>query len=207
MTPTLYSFRRCPYAMRARLGLVLAEQHVNLREVVLRDKPAAMLEASPKGTVPVLVLKDRVIDESFDIMLWALGQNDPHQLLDMPEAGHALIAQNDGPFKAALDRTKYGTRYPECDTSEERAKASEVLKELDAQLTDLWLFGPEPKLADYAILPFVRQFANTDRAWFDDQEWPNLRAWLDRFLESDLFAGIMRKYPQWHEGDSAIPFP
>ncbi|MCF6444507.1 glutathione S-transferase [Nereida sp. MMG025] len=207
MTAILYSFRRCPYAMRARLALVLAEQQVGLREVVLRDKPAHMIEVSPKATVPVLIAGDQVIDESLDVMLWALGQNDPHGLLDMPDEGHALIAQNDGPFKAALDRTKYGTRYPDCDPMEERAKAKAILMTLEPRLAGGWLFGDAPKLADYAILPFIRQFANSDRAWFDAQDWPHLRAWLDHFLDSALFDGIMRKYPKWEDGTPEVPFP
>ncbi len=206
--PILYSFRRCPYAMRARLGLASAGLTVELREVVLRDKPAAFLATSPSATVPCLKAGETVIDESLDIMLWALAQNDPEGLLDMPDAGHTLIAATDGPFKTALDRYKYHTRYDDADREEERAKASADLEILNAQLDGQdWLFGPTPRLADFAILPFIRQFAMTDKAWFDAQDWPNLRRWLDTFLASSRFQTIMPKYPQWHEGDAPTHFP
>ncbi len=205
MTPILYSFRRCPYAMRARLALVVSDRHVVLREVVLRDKPAAFLDASPSGTVPCLVSGDGVIDESLEIMIWALEQNDPQGWLQMPDAGHDWITRCDRPFKQALDRTKYATRYPDTDTAAERAKAVAFLTELDEQLTD-WIFA-KPSLADFAILPFVRQFAFIDKPLFDAQPWPDLQAWLDRFLTSDAFVQIMRKYPQWQADDPATTFP
>lgn len=205
--PILYSFRRCPYAMRARLGLASADLRVELREVVLRDKPPAFLAASPSATVPCLKAGDSVIDESLDIMCWALAQNDPEGLLDMPQDGHALIAATDGPFKTALDRYKYHTRYDDADREAERTKASAHLETLNAQLTGQdWLFGPTPRLADLAILPFIRQFAMTDKTWFDAQDWPDLHRWLETFLASPRFAAIMTKYPQWHEGDAPIFF-
>lgn len=203
----LWSFRRCPYAMRARLALLSAGVTVELREILLRDKPQAFLATSPSGTVPALRLPDRVIDESLDIMVWALQQRDPERLLEMPTSGWALISANDGPFKRALDHTKYAVRYPERDPAAERAKAAAYLVQLEAQLAGApWLFGAQPTLADYAILPFVRQFANTDRAWFDAQYWPSLRGWLDRFLESDRFAAIMGKHPRWVVGDRPVWF-
>ena len=206
--PILYSFRRCPYAMRARLGLTSAGLMVELREVVLRDKPVAFLTTSPSGTVPCLKAGETVIDESLDIMLWALAQNDPEDLLDMPDEGHALIAATDGPFKTALDRYKYHTRYDDADREEERAKASSHLGALNAHLAGQdWLFGPAPRLADLAILPFIRQFAMTDKPWFDAQDWPNLQRWLETFLASPRFAAIMTKYPKWHEGDAPTRFP
>lgn len=205
MTPVLYSFRRCPYAMRARLAIAAAKTPVHLREVVLRDKPQAFLEASPTATVPCLVTDAGPVDESLDIMKWALAQNDPEGWLDMPPEGHDWIARADGPFKQALDRTKYASRYPEEDPLAHRAKASAFLLDLDAQLGD-WIFA-RPSLADYAILPFVRQFAFIDRDWFDAQDWPRLHNWLDRFLVSPRFEGIMRKYPQWQPGDAPVPFP
>lgn len=139
MTNLLYSFRRCPYAMRARLALASAGEQVALREVVLRDKPQAFLEVSPSGTVPCLVLPDTVIDESLDIMLWALGQRDPEGWLDMPNVGFDWISRCDGPFKQALDRTKYGTRYPEEDPEFHRAKAAQFLRDLDTQIST-WIF-------------------------------------------------------------------
>jgi len=205
--PIFWSFRRCPYAMRARLALVLSGVIVELREILLRDKPQAFLDTSASATVPALRLPDRVIDESLDIMVWALRENDPHQILDMPQAGWTLISVNDGPFKQALDRTKYAVRYPDVDAVAERAKAAAYLRDLDTLLQGQdWLFGPRPTLADYAILPFVRQFANTDRAWFDAQDWPALRGWLDRFLDSAVFAGIMQKYAPWSDGDPPLLF-
>ncbi|MGC1496268.1 MAG: glutathione S-transferase [Sulfitobacter sp.] len=204
-TLTLYSFRRCPYAMRARLAIVAAGVEVELREVVLRDKPAAFLDASESGTVPCLVTDEGAIDESLDIMKWALAQNDPDNWLDMPAAGWALITRADGPFKDALDRTKYAVRHPDSDPEEQRAIAAEYLAELDHTITT-WIFD-HPTIADFAILPFVRQFAFIDKAWFDAQPWPNVQGWLDRFLTSDQFEDIMPKYPQWIEGNVATSFP
>lgn len=205
MTPIFYSFRRCPYAMRARLALVSAGVKVDLREVVLRDKPTAFLEASPSGTVPCLVGKGSVVDESLDIMRWALMQNDPEGWLNMPSEGWALIERCDGSFKDALDRTKYAARYPDADRDAERARASDFLRDLDAHI-DGHLYGPV-SLADAAILPFVRQFAFIDKDWFDSRPWPALQGWLARFLASRAFETIMPKYPQWRPGDAAVTFP
>jgi len=147
------------------------------------------------------------LDESRDIMIWALRQNDPAGWLDMPSEGHDLIDTNDGPFKAALDHTKYAVRHPDKNEAEERAKASIFLRELNQLLTQDYLFKNTPSLADMAILPFVRQFANTDRAWFDTQDWPNLVRWLDTFLDSAAFKNIMTKYPPWQSGQSPVHFP
>ena len=205
MTPILYSFRRCPYAMRARLALAYAGQRVELREVVLRDKPDAFLRISPSATVPCLHTGDQVIDESLDVMIWALEHNDPAGWADMPDAGWDWINRADGPFKHALDRTKYANRHPDSDANEQRQLAAGFLADLNAQISD-WMFA-RPTLADYAILPFVRQFAFIDKAWFDAQPWPNLHGWLERFLDSDQFAAIMVKYPQWVEGDTPTYFP
>jgi len=205
MSPILYSFRRCPYAMRARLALVSSGQQVTLREVVLRDKPDAFLAASPSATVPCLVTTDTVIDESLDIMTWALHQSDPDGWLNMPEDGWEWIRRADGPFKDALDHTKYASRYPDMDASEQRALAAEFLADLDQQIGQ-WIFE-RPSLADYAILPFVRQFAFIDKAWFDAQPWPDLQTWLETFLTSERFLAIMTKYPQWANGDEVISFP
>ncbi|MDF1608984.1 glutathione S-transferase [Hoeflea sp. YIM 152468] len=205
MTPVLYSFRRCPYAMRARLAILSAGLTVELREVVLRDKPAAFLQASPSATVPCLVTSDAVIDESLDVMIWALRQRDREGWLTMPDAGFDWIAQADGPFKHALDRTKYANRYPDSEASGQRQIAADFLAALDGQI-ETWIFD-RPSLADFAILPFVRQFAFIDKDWFDAQPWPKLQAWLCRFLESERFADIMAKYPQWHDGDAPTLFP
>ncbi len=192
--------------MRARLAIYAAQVPVTLREVVLRDKPRAFLEASPSGTVPCLVpAGGRVIDESLDIMIWALAQRDPQRWSEMPDAGYEWIARCDGPFKEALDRTKYATRYPECDPMAERSHASGFLTALDRQI-DGYLFG-KPTLADFAILPFVRQFAFIDKSWFDAQDWPRVQDWLQRFLDSSIFAEIMQKYPQWKPGDPPVSFP
>ncbi len=205
--PIFWSFRRCPYAMRARLALQSAGTQVELREILLRDKPQAFLDTSPSATVPALRDGDTVIDESLDIMVWALEQSDPDGLLDMPSEGWDLIEANDGPFKQALDHTKYAVRYPDLDPLEERSKAAQFLTHLEGRLgTQAWLMGPDATLADYAILPFVRQFANTDRDWFENQSWPKLLAWLNLFVESDTFLNIMIKYTPWTEGDAPVWF-
>ncbi len=200
--PVLYSFRRCPYAMRARLALVSAGITVELREVLLRDKPPELLTASPKATVPVLVLPDQVIEESYDIMLWALEQHDPEGWLGGRD--DPLISEIDGPFKIALDAYKYGTSG----TKAARDTASETLFSLDAILkTRPFLSGPQFTLADAASATFIRQFAYVDIEWFNAEPWPNLRAWLEKFLASRRFAAIMRKYPKWQAGDPATLFP
>ena len=205
MTPIFYSFRRCPYAMRARLAIAAAGITVELREVVLRDKPAAFLAASDSGTVPCLVTDQGNIDESLDIMKWALARNDTDHWLDMRDTGWDLITRADGPFKDALDRTKYASRYSDTDAKEQREVAAEFLTELDSRIA-VWIFE-RPSIADFAILPFVRQFAFIDKPWFDAQPWPNLQGWLDRFLATDQFENIMLKYPQWSEGDAPTFFP
>jgi len=205
MTPIFYSFRRCPYAMRARLAIAAAGITVELREVVLRDKPAAFLAASDSGTVPCLVTDQGNIDESLDIMKWALARNDTDHWLDMRDTGWDLITRADGPFKDALDRTKYASRYSDTDAKEQREIAAEFLTELDSRIA-VWIFE-RPSIADFAILPFVRQFAFIDKPWFDAQPWPNLQGWLDRFLATDQFENIMLKYPQWSEGDAPTFFP
>ncbi|MEJ8562307.1 glutathione S-transferase [Yoonia sp. GPGPB17] len=206
--PILWTFRRCPYAMRARLAIQSSGQHVILQEILLRNKPAPFLAASPKGTVPVVQDGNRVIEESRDVMLWALGRNDPEGWLDMPDAGHSLIDTCDGPFKSALDHTKYAVRFPDRDEADERAKAMVFLTDLNDRLTEKpFLMGPRRTLADMAILPFVRQFANTDRAWFDAQGLRPLTRWLDDFLASDRFRGIMTKHPPWQYGQDQVLFP
>ena len=206
--PILWSFRRCPYAMRARLAIQSSGQPVALQEILLKDKPAPFLAASPKGTVPVLHDGDHVIEESRDVMLWALSRADPEGWLDMPEEGFALIDECDGPFKAALDHTKYAVRYPDLDEAAEREKALTFLRRLDTRLQETtFLMGNRRTLADMAILPFVRQFANTDRVWFDAQGLKALVIWLDEFLASDRFRGVMAKYPPWQDGQDQVIFP
>ncbi len=203
--PILYSFRRCPYAMRARMALLQAGQAVELREIVLRDKPEAFLAASPSASVPCLVTEGEVLDESIDVMKWALARHDPAGWLDMPDEGWDWIARADGPFKEALDRTKYAPRYPGVDPLEHRARAAAFLTDLDAQI-ETWIFD-SATLADHAILPFVRQFAFIDKPWFDAQPWPFLQAWLERYLASDAFGAIMPKYAKWVEGETGVSFP
>jgi glutathione S-transferase len=211
--PILYSFRRCPYAMRARIALWVAGLAVELREVKLAAKPPQLAEASPKATVPVLVLHDgTVIDESLAIMRWALLQNDPQGWLAGDDA--ALISRNDGPFKHHLDRYKYPHRYPDEAAGDEatfrldhRTHGLSVLLDLDARLgMSAYLRGDRPTLADIALFPFVRQFANTDRDWFDAQGLPHVQEWLERHLASDLFAAIMPKFMPWQAGDTPIRF-
>lgn len=204
--PILYSFRRCPYAMRARLALNSAEIETELREILLREKAPEFLRASPKGTVPVLVSDGQVIEESRDVMLWALRQKDPEGWLEMPDEGCALIDEADGPFKDALDRYKYTTRY-ESDASAERERGANFIRKLDGMLSQKFLFGDRATLADRAIQPFIRQFANTDGDWFDTQPWTRVHRWLSDFLDSPEFAAIMRKYPVWKAGDPVTIFP
>ena len=213
--PALYSFRRCPYAMRARLAIQSAGLECRLREVVLRDKPAEMLDASPKGTVPVLVLESgEVIDESLDVMLHALGGNDPENWLTPPEGERedmmALIAACDGPFKHHLDRYKYANRYADegAVSEDNRAAAMPFLQTLNERLESRdQLFGDRISLADMAVMPFIRQFANTDRGWFDKAPLPHLQAWLTGHLESARFKSIMPKFEQWKTGDVEPVFP
>ncbi|WP_372340118.1 glutathione S-transferase [Yoonia sp.] len=206
--PILWTFRRCPYAMRARLAIASSGQAVEVREILLKDKPAAFLAASPKGTVPVLVDGETVIEESRDVMLWALGRNDPERWLDMPADGLDLIDTCDGPFKQALDHTKYAVRFPDRDETAERAKALVFLNSLNDRLQQSpFLMGPQRTLADMAILPFVRQFANTDRAWFDAQDLAAVAQWLDDFLASDRLHEVMTKYPPWQDGQDQVLFP
>lgn len=208
MTPILYTFRRCPYAMRARLAIASAGLTVELREITLRNKPAQMLEASPKGTVPVLITGDGVIEESLDIMTWALAQNDPAGWLEMPDAGHGWIAKVDGPFKSSLDRYKYASRFEDIDARDERDKAAEILRGIEPALArNPYLFGDTPRLADMATVTFVRQYAHVDLDWFNSQPWVGVRRWLDSFKASDVFSGIMTKYTPWQPDDAPVHFP
>ena len=211
--PILYSFRRCPYAMRARLALAVSGQTCELREVVLKNKPRSLLQASPKGTVPVLALPGgQVLEQSLDIMLWALARHDPEGWL-APSQGdvqdmRALIAECDGPFKHALDRCKYPSRYPDADTGAERAQAVAWLGTLDARLAaQPHLFGGHAALADMAIAPFVRQFAGIDADWWAAQPWPYLQAWLARWQAGVLLADVMHKLPAWVDGTEGVVFP
>ena len=197
----LYSFRRCPYAMRARLALAASGTRYELREVRLAGKPATMLAASPKGTVPVLqTARGTVIDESLSIMRWALEARDPEGWLTRDDP--ALIAINDGRFKHHLDRYKYPGRHGS-EPDVHRGNGLGFLRDLDARLAvSGQLCGPARGLADAAIMPFVRQFAGVDRDWFDDQPLPSLKAWLADHLASDLFDTIMHRVAPWVPDDS-----
>ena len=217
ISPILYSFRRCPYAMRARLAIQAAEQAVELREVVLKNKPSELLQASPKATVPVLVLPDGyVIDESRDIMLWALSQYKsqdklPHDWLaqdaDIYDQAISLIDQNDVEFKPHLDAYKYADRYPE-PVEYYRQQGEFFLQQLEQRLTQhSYLMSDKVSLADMAIFPFIRQFAHVDIGWFNHSGYKNLQQWLDGLLASDCFASVMHKYPAWQPGDTALMFP
>lgn len=193
----LYSFRRCPWAMRARLALRYAQVPVQVVEVSLKAKPAEMLALSPKGTVPVLDLGDRVLEESLEIMRWALEQNDPQ---DWRLGGDArideLIARNDGEFRVHLNHYKYAERYPEHSREHYRQQAEVIVADLERRLGEQqYLLAGHPTLADAALLPFIRQFAGVEPQWFAEAPYPRLRAWLQGWLESELFKAVMAKQP------------
>ena len=218
-SPVFWSFRRCPYAMRARLALQSAGITVRLREILLRDKPDAFLATSPKGTVPVMDLGDgQIIEESLEIMIWSLSRHDPEGWLDVtrrtPQASAAFLEQLDGPFKTHLDRYKYASRYDPKATAFHRAEGASILAEFEtllARATGLsgaaCLSGARPGLLDFASLPFVRQFRIADPHWFDAQPWPHLHQWLQAFLDSERFSAVMDKYAPWQPDDEGVVFP
>ena len=207
--PILYSFRRCPYAMRARMALWVSGAQVELREVKLADKPDALREASPKATVPVLVMRDgEVLDESLDIMRSVLSKNDPEGWLASENT--ALLRLFDGAFKHHLDRYKYPNRYedePDNGKVDHRGEALAILSDLDLMLSrQLQIGGERRGFTDVALFPFIRQFANTDRDWFDAQPIPHVQQWLEGHLASDLFRSVMAKYAVWQPGDQPVVF-
>lgn len=204
--PILYSFRRCPYAMRARMALMVSGTACYIREVKLSRKPAELIAASPKATVPVMVhATGEVIEESLEIMRWALERNDPEAWLERED--RPLIEANDGPFKHHLDRYKYPDRHGS-DPAEHRAAGLDLLKVLEGRLASQSnLCGDERGITDAAIFPFVRQFAETDRAWFDAQPLPRLQAWLRRHLASALFGAIMVRLEPWQPDAAPLRFP
>jgi len=204
--PILYSFRRCPYAMRARMALLVSGQRCEIREVKLSAKPLELAAASPKATVPVLCLPDgRVLDESLDIMRWALGRADPEAWLGRDDL--ALIAANDGPFKHHLDGYKYPERHGS-DAALHRAEGLALIGHLEQRLAGQdYLCGNRRGLTDIALFPFVRQFAEVDRPWFDAQPVPEVRRWLAGLIGSDLFAAIMVRLVPWKTGDAPILLP
>ena len=194
--PILYSFRRCPYAMRARMSIVRTKHICELREVILRDRPEHMMQISPKGTVPVMLLSNgEVIEESLEIMQHVLSWK-------LSEIESQWVDRNDNEFKFHLDRYKYPNRYENVDSIEQRTLAKKYLDDLDNFLKE----EISDALND-ALFPFVRQFANHDRHWFDSQNWNNIHEWLSNNLASDEFKICMKKYPQWHEGDEVVEFP
>ena len=208
--PVLYSFRRCPYAMRARMAIAKSGLAVELREVLLKDKPQSLLDASPKATVPVLVLPDgTVIDESSDILIWAFGKNDPDRWLFGRHAELSeMVAQNDGEFKTNLDGYKYSEWHTAKSREEYRDDGARWLAVLDKRLSSSqYLAGDSPSAIDIAIMPFIRQFANTDLAWFEASSYQQVARWLNFWLNSELFLSVMQKYPKWQAGDPVLVFP
>jgi glutathione S-transferase len=211
--PILYSFRRCPYAIRARLVLAVCGPQVELREIILRDKAPEFLATSPTATVPCMRLPDgTVIDESLDIMIWATARHDPQRLCQPGRGTYEemleLVERCEDEFKGHLDRYKYASRYDDVDGAEERAKASVYLRELDGRLRgNTFLFGGRRSFADIGIAPFVRQFAHVDLDWFNAQDWPDLIRWLDVFKASEAFKSVMTKHPRWNAGDPVTLYP
>jgi len=211
--PILYSLRQCPYAMRARIGLLQAKQPVMLRDIVMKNIPKEMLVASPKGEVPVLVFEDSsVIDESLDIMIWALKQSDPNNLLfnHQPNAFQdmlTLINRNDNEFVEALKKYKAASRYHDVAEISCRQRCEPFISYLEQCLTKHdYIFGDTASLADYAILPFIRQFSRIDRKWYLQAPYPNLQRWLNRQYQNPIFSKAMTKYPQWLDSKKLILF-
>lgn len=223
--PILYSLRQCPYAMRARLGLLLAEQTVILRDIIMTNIPNEMFTASAKGTVPVLVFDEnaktnengatnesKVIDESLDIMVWALQENDPHNLLysqdeEMLPKMLALIERSDTEFVEALKKYKAASRYHDDAEIECRQQCETFISEFEQSLIKVeFLMGAQLSLVDYAILPFIRQFSRVDKKWYQQAPYPKLRSWLERHYQNPVFSKAMKKYPQWLETKDEIIF-
>jgi glutathione S-transferase len=191
------------------MAILLADQSVMLRAIVMKNKPEAMLQLSPKGTVPVLIIEDgdttEVIDESLDIMLWALNKNDPHALLH-PQAQDTLpqmlelIQYNDKVFKPLLEQYKTAKRYHKDSEIHDRTQCEAFIAQLDVKLNQhTYIMGDTLSLADYALIPFVRQFAKVDRQWYLQAPYPKLQSWLKAHLDSRLFSKTMAKYSLWLE--------
>ena len=210
MGHVLYSFRRCPYAMRARMALKICGAEFEHREILLRDKPASMLALFAKGTVPVFLLDTgEVIDESFDLMLWALDQEDPEKWLE-PGLNNMrpLVEMITGDFKHHLDRYKYASRYNEeagrfsVDLTH-RDEAVKVLGAYEKRLAHTkYLMGDVPTLADYATFPFIRQFSNVEPEWWNKPQFLHLHAWLSSLVNGDVFTSIMQKHPLWADPEN-----
>ena len=212
LKPILYSFKRCPYAMRARIALKLANIQCELREVRLNNKPDHMLEISPKGTVPVLILEDKVIDESIEIINWVLDKIDVFKRnIDQTqiELTESLISIFDDKFKYHLDRYKYSNRYKDSDLEFHRNACFQILLELENIIaSDAWIFGDKLNKLDISILPFIRQYKIADIIWFDAQSDINkVQKILNNFIDSSLFKEIMLNYEEWDEISDPIYFP
>ena len=210
--PILYSFIRCPYAMRARMILKLADIKCELREVRLNNKPEHMLEASPKGTVPILILEDKIIDESLDIANWALSITNVFEgniKQDQINLTEELIHLFDDKFKYHLDRYKYSNRYEDVSVELHQNECLKILKKLEKIIADSnWIFGDSINKLDILILPFIRQYRIADLEWFDSlQNIPGVQKVLMNFLDSNIFKSVMNKYEEWSEGSDAIYFP
>ena len=196
--------------MRARMALAASGQVCELRDILLRERPEQLYAASPKGTVPVLVLGDgRVIDESLEVMLWTLERSDPEGwiagLESQREEMLGLIDTCDGDFKRNLDGYKYASRGDASKEGEHRSRGVEFLMQLEQKLkANPYLLGAQPSLPDVAIFPFVRQFAFADKAWFDGMPWPHLHAWLGSWITSPRFLAVMKKGPIWSPGEAPL---
>lgn len=210
--PIFYSFRRCPYAMRARLAIKYSGINVELREVDLNEIPDSLRTLSTDETVPLLLLSDgTVIEESWDIVKWAMRKSDPDNLLGSDDCylqdAEMLVETTDFSFKVDLDHYKYADRYPEFTAEHYRSLGEEFLAELEERLTETkYLSADNITISDIAVLPFIRQFAHVDKDWFDNSPYPKLQQWLDEWLESDLFNSVMVKVPVWLQGDDPVNF-
>ena len=214
MLPILYSFRRCPYAMRARLAIAISGQKVLLREIELKHKPKELLAISPNKTIPVLQLnqsnnEQNIIAESLEIMVWALTRHDPQKWLTAQlDEMLALIDNNDYEFKPWLDKYKYADRHPEHSEAYYRDQADDFLMALENRLiAQPYLFADRPTLADMAIFPFIRQFASVDKHWFEQSHYLSVKKWLQTLIGDPLFLSCMHKYPTWLNSGEEITFP
>ena len=215
--PVLYSLRNCPYAMRARVAIYYAKQKVALRDLVLSNKPDEMLAVSPKGTVPVLVTELEtgqtvVIDESLEVMLWALNESDPDNLLHS-ESPHLLtemlllISQFDHEFKTCFDKYQCAKRYHEDSLESERKACEKYIADLEHRLqNNEFLISDKTSLADIALLPFIRKFSKVERQWYLQSPYPKLRAWLNNYLQSRMFSKVMTQHSLWVEKRELVVF-
>lgn len=211
--PILYSLRNCPYAMRARIAIFKSKQTVILRDLVLSDKPKELIAASPKATVPVLVLTNgTVLEESLDVMLWVLNETDPDDLLQSKNECSlsemlTLISTFDHDFKTCLEQYKCAKRYRESNIAECREVCEQYLKILEHRLiSNKFLMSNTESLVDIALVPFIRQFARVERQWYLQSPYPNVRQWLNNYLQSAMFTKVMAKYPLWLDNHEEVLF-